>query len=85
MAMSKVYLPRNAPWANDLVSELLRFPAGKNDDQVDVMGLFGRMLDHMVKGQKPPGEPDICRKPTWDDVMADFDKKRQSTGRPQRI
>jgi predicted phage terminase large subunit-like protein len=53
MAMRKVYFPRNAPWANDLVAELLRFPAGKNDDQVDVLGLFGRMLDRMVKGQKP--------------------------------
>jgi len=36
IAMGNVYLPRNAPWVSDLVAELLRFPAGKNDDQVDV-------------------------------------------------
>jgi predicted phage terminase large subunit-like protein len=85
MAMGKVYLPRNAPWANDLVSELLRFPAGKNDDQVDVMGLFGRMLDRMVKGSKPPEETDIWRQPTWNDLVVAHDKNRQSAGRPRRI
>lgn len=51
MAMGKVYLPRKAAWATDLVSELLRFPAGKNDDQVDVMSLIGRMLDDLIGGE----------------------------------
>jgi predicted phage terminase large subunit-like protein len=53
MAMGKVYLPRRAPWATDLVSELLRFPAGKNDDQVDVLSLVGRMLDDLIAGEVP--------------------------------
>jgi predicted phage terminase large subunit-like protein len=56
MAMGKVYLPRRAPWAADMVSELLRFPAGKNDDQVDVLSLFGRMLDSLIPGQVPKSE-----------------------------
>ena len=30
-----VYLPRTAPWLDDLVAELLAFPAGRHDDQVD--------------------------------------------------
>src|SRR6185437_9233451 len=58
IAMGKVYFPSNAAWATDLVSEMLRFQAGKNDDQVDVLGLFGRMLDDLVSGTNPaPVEP----------------------------
>ena len=30
-----VFLPRNAPWLPDLVAELLAFPNGRHDDQVD--------------------------------------------------
>lgn len=51
-AMGKVYLPHNAPWVADLISELLTFPAGKHDDQVDMLGLIGRMLDTMVGGRE---------------------------------
>lgn len=53
MAMGKVYLPRNAPWVTDLVSELLSFPAGRNDDCVDACALLGRLLDDMVAGSRP--------------------------------
>lgn len=53
MAMGHVYFPRRLPWTNALVSELLRFDAGRNDDQVDVMSLCGRMLDMMVPGTAP--------------------------------
>jgi len=49
MAMSKVYFPQDAPFTADLVAELLRFPVGKNDDQVDVLSLFGLMLDKLYK------------------------------------
>lgn len=44
-SMGKVYLPKNAPWKARLLSQLLRFPAGKHDDAVDVIGLFGRGLE----------------------------------------
>jgi predicted phage terminase large subunit-like protein len=53
VAMGKVYLPRRAPWAAGLLDEMLRFPAGKNDDQIDTLSLIGRMLDEMVPGSKP--------------------------------
>lgn len=52
-AMGKVYLPHNAPWVADLVGCLLQFPAGRNDDYVDMLGLIGRMLDTMVSGRVP--------------------------------
>lgn len=34
-----VYLPANAPWLNDFLYEVLLFPRGENDDQVDTMSL----------------------------------------------
>jgi predicted phage terminase large subunit-like protein len=52
MAMGKVYVPSRAPWAVDFVQELLRFPAGTHDDQVDALALIGRMLDELVPGTK---------------------------------
>jgi predicted phage terminase large subunit-like protein len=45
MAMGKVYLPKNAPWTTDLVSELLSFPAGKHDDQCVAEGTLITMAD----------------------------------------
>lgn len=56
-AMGKVYLPRNAPWLADLLGVMLSFPAGKRDDEVDMLGLIGRMLDEMVAGQVPKTPP----------------------------
>ena len=51
MAMGKVYFPRRKMWVSDLESEILSFPAGKHDDQIDVLSLFGRMLDQMIPRQ----------------------------------
>ena len=58
IGMGKVFLPRSAPWATDLVAELLRFPAGTHDDQVDCLSLIGRMLDEMVPGTAQVVKPD---------------------------
>ncbi len=59
MSMGKVYFPKGAPWLPDLESELLAFDAGRNDDQVDALGLAARLLDVMAKGQGPkaPAKP----------------------------
>ena len=46
-AMGKLFIRRGMPWTKDLVMECLRFPIGKQDDQVDVLSLFGLMLDKM--------------------------------------
>jgi predicted phage terminase large subunit-like protein len=35
----KVFLPEEAPWLLDFERELLSFPAGKHDDQVDAFAL----------------------------------------------
>lgn len=46
MAQGKVYI-LNADWTPALERELLAFPSGKHDDQVDALGLIGRLLDDM--------------------------------------
>lgn len=55
MALEGLYVPVNAPWYPALRSELLSFPAGKYDDQVDALGLVGQLLDYMLPGEKPKG------------------------------
>jgi len=53
MAMNGLFVPNDAPWKSDLISECLRFPAGVHDDQVDALGLAGQLLDKMMDGVKP--------------------------------
>jgi predicted phage terminase large subunit-like protein len=52
MAQRGLYVPVNAPWYPAFRSELLSFPAGKHDDQVDALGLVGQLLDKMMAGAK---------------------------------
>lgn len=60
MAQEGLYVPSKAAWFPDLRSELLSFPAGKHDDQVDALGLVGQLLDHMLAGDKPK-PPDLAK------------------------
>ena len=53
MAMLGLYIKQGAPWFADLQAELLSFPAGKHDDQVDALGLVGQLLDIMRAGKAP--------------------------------
>lgn len=39
VAAGNVYLPKNAPWADDFIEELAVFPRGRHDDQVDAFTL----------------------------------------------
>jgi predicted phage terminase large subunit-like protein len=48
MAMNGLYIPQNAPWRAAFEAELLSFPAGRHDDQVDALGLVGQLLDVML-------------------------------------
>lgn len=65
MAQGKVFFPRNAPWVEPLVSELLTFPSGRYDDQVDVMSLFGRALS-AVTTPKPKAKTSARRRERYD-------------------
>lgn len=53
ISMTGLYVPANAPWRSEFESELLRFPAGVHDDQVDALGLIGQMLDTMTEPARP--------------------------------
>lgn len=57
LATRGLRVPAMAAWRGEFESELLRFPAGVHDDQVDAGGLVGQLLDVMVDGQKP-AEPE---------------------------
>lgn len=46
-SMGKVFMPKYAPWKADLMGQLLRFPANKYDDGVDVCSLIGRGLAYI--------------------------------------
>ena len=70
MAMNGLYVPMNAPWYADLRSELLSFPAGKHDDQVDALGLVGQLLDRMQAGLRPKSQEQKPRD-RWDAVFDD--------------
>jgi predicted phage terminase large subunit-like protein len=58
MALEGLYVPIHALWYPALRSELLSFPAGKHDDQVDALGLVGQLLDRMLAGQKAKAADD---------------------------
>jgi predicted phage terminase large subunit-like protein len=53
MQQKRVWFPRHAPWLTAFESELLQFPAGVHDDQVDALANIGRILDRMSEGQAP--------------------------------
>jgi predicted phage terminase large subunit-like protein len=59
MALEGLHLPASAPWRAEFEAELMSFPAGKHDDQVDALGLLGQLLDKMAAGERPkaPAKP----------------------------
>jgi predicted phage terminase large subunit-like protein len=78
MALDGLYVPQGAAWLADLRSELLSFPAGKHDDQVDALGLIGQLFDTISDGPKRE-QPEKAQIPsdyrTYEPVAADDDWK----------
>jgi len=56
MGMVGLHIPRNAAWSAELRAELLSFPAGKHDDQVDALALVGQLLENVLPGREPKVE-----------------------------
>jgi predicted phage terminase large subunit-like protein len=70
MASEGLYIPSGSPWWPDFRSELLSFPAGRHDDQVDAIGLVGQLLDTMVSPAPP--KPVVRQRPDrWDRLFAE--------------
>ena len=84
MAMLGLYLPAAAPWAAVVESELLKFPAGVNDDIVDTLSLIGRMMAGLEKGLAPkPDEPHKIRgmqEMTFDELIAEHERDLRRYG-----
>lgn len=53
MAVDGLRIPEGAEWRTDFENELMSFPVGKHDDQVDALGLVGQLLDRMIQPEKP--------------------------------
>jgi predicted phage terminase large subunit-like protein len=72
MELDGLYVPMRAPWYADFRAELLSFPAGKHDDQVDALGLIGQVLDRMTAGAlpKPPEKLRCANEMTMDEAWA---------------
>jgi predicted phage terminase large subunit-like protein len=54
LSSGQLRFPRRAPWAPELEQELLRFPKGTHDDQVDALSLLCRGFDEMVAPTTTP-------------------------------
>ncbi len=72
MALHGLYVPIRAPWYAQFRSELLSFPAGKSDDQVDALGLIGQLLDRVVPG-RPKKPPEVVRRDGYDEIKREED------------
>jgi predicted phage terminase large subunit-like protein len=84
MELDGLYVPTQAHWYPAFLSELLNFPAGKHDDQVDALGLIGQILDRMAKGTAPSHADQEIRfmnKMTMDEVWSLAQPKRPDLDR----
>ena len=48
MQQGMVYIPKDPVWSGPLVAELLRFPNGTHDDQVDALAWLGLMMVEFI-------------------------------------
>jgi len=64
MQQGMVYFPKDAVWTGTMVAELLRFPNGKNDDQVDALAWIGLMMTEFAINFNVPEHA-----PSWRDKL----------------
>ena len=64
MQQGMVYFPRDEIFTGPLVAEMLRFPGGVNDDQVDALAWLGLMMTEFATYQAP-----VIREPSWRDKL----------------
>ncbi len=65
MQQGMVFFPKDAVFTAPLVAELLRFPNGTHDDQVDALAWLGLMMTEFSSFQAP-----VVHQPSWRDKLA---------------
>lgn len=68
MQQGRVYFPKDAPWLNDVHTELLRFPAGAHDDIVDAMA----WAVNLCVGRSPRVVPKPKHMLGWRDKLTQY-------------
>lgn len=81
MALTGLYIEQGAPFMADLISEMMSFPVGVHDDQVDALGLVGQLIDRMSYGSKPKEQTKAHVTRTTGDIVA---PKLNLSGRGRR-
>ena len=64
MQQGMVYFPKETVWTGPLVAELLRFPNGTHDDQVDALAWIGLMMTEFATFYE-----NIAPEPSWRDRL----------------
>ena len=64
MQQGMVYFPRDAHFTGPLVAEMLRFPNGVHDDQVDALAWLGLMMTEFATYKAP-----VIKKTSWRDKL----------------
>ena len=65
-----VRFPQNAPWMTGTLNEMLQFPFGKHDDQVDALAWLALMVEDMVKFKVLA--PKKTKKKSWKDRLDQY-------------
>ena len=73
MQQGMVYLPKNEIFTGPLVAELLRFPNGVHDDQVDALAWVGLMMTEFSTFSER-----IVNPPSWRDRLTSLTKEIKS-------
>ena len=71
LSMGKVFFP-NTSWAERVISQCLKFPAGKHDDAVDACALIGLALGETFAPQLTAVKPEMKRD-RWDKAFEKVD------------
>lgn len=69
MQQGMVYFPKDAVWTGTMVAELLRFPNGAHDDQVDALAWIGLMMTEFATFYERPEHV-----PSWRDKLKNLTK-----------
>ena len=77
--VGKVFHREGAPWLTDFEDELLSFPRGKRDDQVDTLSIAGEVIHEYVLNAKPwTAKPDSKHKSGFDSFEDEFETNEGS-------